>query len=223
MEKPFRLLIVDDVQSHLDLERTFLRRAVCEVLTASTGLEAIRVAHEHRPDLIVLDIEMPEMNGIEATRVLSGTPALSAIPVVIVSGSRRKEEALAAGAREFAHKPLDEDRFLEMVRRFVPVPVRMDARREIRVPCTLVGPGGSLPGLVADVSVSGALVLTGASLAIGDRLHLAFALPGRPPGVEVRGEAYVVRRAESGYGLGFTALSDADRWRLQEFIAETAD
>ena len=56
-----KLLIVDDFVDFLDLERTFLRRADCEIVTASTGLEAIRVAHEEKPDIVVQPYERPNL------------------------------------------------------------------------------------------------------------------------------------------------------------------
>lgn len=223
MDRAITLLIVDDVRAFLDLERTFLRRAVCKILTASTGLEAIKIAHAHRPDLILLDVEMPEMNGIEAARVLKTTPGLSAIPVVMVSGTQRKDEALAAGAREFVAKPLDEERFLDLVRRHVPIRERMDARREVRARCRITADGVGGEGVAADVSVSGLRLETDLNLSLGDRVTVRFPLPYRPPHEEIRADAFVVRLAPGGFGLGFAGLSEADRWRLQEFIAETAD
>ena len=79
------ILLVDDMRSFLDLEATFLSRADCRILTASTGLEAIRVARTEKPDLIVLDIEMPEMNGFEFAEAVRRHPKLRQLPILALS------------------------------------------------------------------------------------------------------------------------------------------
>jgi len=218
-----KLLIVDDVRSFLDLETTFLRRADCQVLTASTGLEAIRVARDAQPDVIVLDVEMPEMNGIEATRILKANPALSRIPVIICSSTQREAESMAAGAQEFVHKPIDEERFLAVVQRHVPLKVRSEPRRGLDAPCRFTKDGVFHDARIGDVSVSGLFLETRALLAIGDDLSLAFQLPLSGGHKEINAEGLVVRAAEGGYGLGFRLISEGDRWLVQEFVAAAAE
>ena len=105
-----KILLVDDMRSFLDLEATFLSRAECHLLTASTGLEAIRVARAEKPDLVVLDIEMPEMNGIQACRILKSDPSTQRIPIIMLTSMQMEEEARRAGAEHFMRKPIDEPR-----------------------------------------------------------------------------------------------------------------
>ncbi len=212
-----KLLIVDDMNSYLDLEKTFLNRAYCELLTASTGLEAIKVAQNSKPDLIVLDVEMPEMNGIEATRILSSTPGLKDIPIVMLSSTERDKESIGAGAKAFYKKPVSQDEFLRMVRRFVPLKVREDPRKPLGVQCGFTCDGNEGRGELADLSVSGALLLSTVDLSIGDKLQLSFKLPG-DEAVEV--VAHVVRTAPPrGYGLGFLAVSGENNESIRKFVA----
>jgi CheY-like chemotaxis protein len=219
-----KLLIVDDMKSFLDLEKTYLRRAECKIHTASTGLEAIKVAQTVHPDLIVLDVEMPEMNGIEAARILAVTPGLRDIPVVVLSSTHREKEALAAGAKEFVRKPLDDAAFLNLVTKYVPLKVRKDPRKELNRPITFLCNGvieGS--GLVVDLSTSGAFITTGHQLAVGDSLSLRFGIPF-PGGLkEIQAEAHVVRDVPpGGYGLGFSDLTEGAKLYIQEFVEDVS-
>jgi CheY-like chemotaxis protein len=215
-----KLLIVDDMKSFLDLERTFLRRAECKIHTASTGLEAIKVAQTVHPDLILLDVEMPEMNGIEATRILSVTPGLKEIPIIIVSSTNRDKEAVAAGAKEFVRKPVDEGTFLHLVTKYVPLKVRKDPRKELNRPatflCNRVVEG---QGLVVDVSISGAFLTTQQALAVGDTLSIRFSIPSQEGLKDIQAEAMVVRLVPpGGFGLGFSDVSEGAKLYIQEFV-----
>lgn len=213
-----KLLIVDDMKSFLDLEKSFLSRAECRILSATTGLEAIKVAQVERPDLIVLDVEMPEMNGVEATRILSNQKDLRDIPVVVVSSTTRRDECLSAGAREFIQKPIDEDQFIDMVRRYVPLQVRKDPRRPLDSPCSLSKEGQSGEGIVADLSVTGLFLKTSMRLAVGDRVHVGFAFPLEGSHKEMQAETMVVRVTPAGFGLRFVDLAEGTRLFVQDFV-----
>lgn len=213
-----KVLIVDDMKPFLDLERTFLRRADCHIFTATTGLEALKVAQKVRPDLVLLDIEMPEMDGVEAARIFAATPALMHIPVVVCSSSDRREEVLAAGAREFVSKPIDEDRFLELVQRYVPLQLRKDLRKNVDSPCELGHRGTTTRCSLFDVSVSGIFVKEGGALNMGERLALRFFIPMERGAKEIRTEGLVVRSTPAGHGIGFTDLSEGARLFIEEFV-----
>ena len=213
-----KLLIVDDMKSFLDLEKSFLCRAECKLLTASTGLEAIKVAQMEKPDLIILDVEMPEMNGIEATRIITSHKELKDIPVVILSSTTRKDEALAAGAREFLNKPLDEDRFLEMVNRYVQLKVRKDERRDLIRPCFFIKDGQSRAGSTLDLSISGIFLKSAEKLDVGDRLTVSFTFPLDGSHKEIHAEGMVVRATERGYGVRFTDISEGARLYIRDYI-----
>ena len=102
-----KILLVDDMRSFLDLEATFLARAEVRILTASTGLEGIRVARAERPDLVVLDIQLPGMDGLEVLARLraaaAAPPPVLALTALAMSGDR--ERILAAGADAYLAKP----------------------------------------------------------------------------------------------------------------------
>jgi adenylate cyclase len=107
---PARILIADDNRDNLDIFRTRLAANGYEILTAVDGEEALRVAREQRPDLILLDIMMPKVDGITVCRRIKTDPALPFIPVVMITAKASSQDvitALEAGADEYLTKPVD--------------------------------------------------------------------------------------------------------------------
>ena len=174
-----KILLVDDMRSFLDLEATFLSRAECQLLTASTGLEAIRVARAEKPDLVVLDIEMPEMNGIQACRILKSDAVTSHIPVIVLTSMQMEDEARRAGANHFLRKPIDEPTFLAEVKRFLPIVERTETRVALDAPVTLWRDGETFEVRLVNLSRTGFYVETGQRHPIGARLEVSFSLPER--------------------------------------------
>ncbi|MCX7830421.1 MAG: response regulator, partial [Acidobacteria bacterium] len=213
-----KLLIVDDMKSFLNLEQTFLRRAECKIFTATTGLEAIKVAELVHPDLILLDIEMPELNGIETTRILQNNKKLKDIPIIIVSSTTRKDEALKAGAKEFLQKPVDENTFLTAILKYAPLRIRKDKRVRLETQCNFALEGSQHKGKTLDVSVSGIFLETDIPLEIGNHLEISFSMPLNGNKKEIKTDAIVVRKAKNGYGLGFFEISEGARIYLEEFV-----
>lgn len=218
-----KLLIVDDMKSFLNLEQTFLRRAECRVYSARTGLEAIKVAELVHPDLILLDIEMPELNGIETTRILQNNNKLKNIPIIIVSSTTRKDEALKAGAKEFLQKPIDENKFLETILKYIPLKIRKDKRVDLITNCNFVFEGGQHKGETRDVSVSGIFLETEIPLEIGSHLEISFSIPLNGNKKEIKSDAIVIRKSQNGYGLGFFEISEGAKIFLEEFIKNVKD
>lgn len=106
-----KILIVDDVATNRIVLRVKLASAYYDALQAASGAEALRIAAECRPDLILLDMQLPDVSGIEVCRWLKADPATRDIPVVMISAfqdSDRRIEALRAGAEDVYWKPLDE-------------------------------------------------------------------------------------------------------------------
>ncbi len=108
-EKVSEILVVDDETVNLELiSAIFIDFPNIKVLTASDGVEAIEILKKHTPDVIVLDIRMPRMNGIEVLHVLKSDSKTSHIPVVVLSGDdKERKNALKSGANDFIPKPFD--------------------------------------------------------------------------------------------------------------------
>jgi PAS domain S-box-containing protein len=114
-----RVLYIEDNLSNLRLiERVLLRRPAVELMTARTGMEGIEMAAQHLPDLILLDLNLPDIDGSEVLPRLQTDPRCSAIPVVVLSAdaiSGQRDRLLRAGASEYLTKPLDVKKFLRIL------------------------------------------------------------------------------------------------------------
>lgn len=114
-----RLLYIEDNQSNLTLVEWILARETdVEMFSAMRGRRGLELAHEHQPDLIVLDLHLPDMAGETVLQCLQADIATRRIPVVVLSGDaseRRIKRLLRLGAREYLTKPLDIPRLLEVI------------------------------------------------------------------------------------------------------------
>lgn len=108
--KLFRILAVDDEPDLLMLLEEHLSQEGYEVLTASTGMQAIAVAREQQPDAILLDVMMPGVSGFDVCNILRDFPETSEIPVIFltaVAETKRKVMGLNLGANDYITKPFD--------------------------------------------------------------------------------------------------------------------
>ncbi|MGQ0465944.1 MAG: response regulator [Sporichthyaceae bacterium] len=113
-----RLLVVDDTPRNVKLLEAVLLPRGYEVLCGTSGEEALEAVAKDRPDLVLLDLLMPGINGHEVCRRLRADPATATLPVIMVtaSGSAEKLEALESGADDFVAKPFDQAELLARVR-----------------------------------------------------------------------------------------------------------
>jgi len=115
-----RVLLVDDYRDALDVWEWYLRSQGYDVLTATNGLEAVRLAETNNPDVIVMDLELPGVSGCEAARRLRASPATTHIPLVAATGyshERQLAEARAAGFERILIKPCDPSQLVEEIER----------------------------------------------------------------------------------------------------------
>jgi DNA-binding response OmpR family regulator len=117
-----KILLVDDADTILMMERMILNRGGYELITAKDGQEAVAKAVAERPDLILLDIVMPRMNGLEALKQLRSQEATKAIPIIMVTtrGEEENVEAgFASGCDDYITKPLNGSEVLAKVRSYL--------------------------------------------------------------------------------------------------------
>jgi twitching motility two-component system response regulator PilH len=104
------ILVVDDSPTETRIFMDALTKAGFRVETAKNGEEGVRFARRHGPDLILMDVVMPVLNGFQATRQLRGDPATAAIPIIIVSSKDQPTDrtwGLRQGAVDYLVKPVD--------------------------------------------------------------------------------------------------------------------
>lgn len=105
-----KILIVDDEAANLELTEALVKQEGFQTYLAQDGEQAVKMVLEVRPDVILMDIVMPKMSGIEATRKIKTSPLSYAIPIIIVTALNTQEEklkAIKAGADDFIGKPFD--------------------------------------------------------------------------------------------------------------------
>jgi two-component system cell cycle response regulator DivK len=116
-----RILVAEDNAVNLELLREMLEGLRCEVVEATNGEQALAKAEETEPDLILLDINMPKMNGYDVLTRLRQNRKFSAVPVLAVTAYAMKEDqqkVLEAGFNGYLPKPIDRTRLLGELRRF---------------------------------------------------------------------------------------------------------
>lgn len=117
-----KILLVDDSATTLMMEQMVLRGQPCDVITAKNGREAIERAASERPDVILLDVVMPEMNGFEACRRIRQEPALRNVPIIMVT-TRGEEQSMQtgfqSGCTDYITKPINGAELLTKVRSYL--------------------------------------------------------------------------------------------------------
>ena len=119
------ILVVDDYEDAAVMYHDFLTFKGFRVITASSGVEALALAQAHKPQLILMDIEMPRMNGTEAMRILRADPTFDHIPIVAFTAHALEFEQQAArnaGFDEVIAKPCLLDQLLVAVERLLATP-----------------------------------------------------------------------------------------------------
>lgn len=118
-----RIMIVDDSPTDVENLRILLQKAGHAVSDVSSGEAAIPKARAEKPDVIIMDVVMPGVNGFQATRTLSKDPATGHIPVIVVSSKNQETDrvwALRQGAKEYLVKPVKEADLLAKINAVLP-------------------------------------------------------------------------------------------------------
>ena len=115
-------LVVEDFEDSRFMMRRLLEMAGYEVLEASDGEQAVKIAFESRPALILMDLSLPKLDGLAATREIRKKKVLRKVPIVAVSAHdspQTRAEALAAGCNEYVTKPIDFDNLNAVLQRYL--------------------------------------------------------------------------------------------------------
>ena len=118
-----RILVVEDHEDNLQILRDLLKSAGYEMLEAGDGAAGIAKAAAEKPDLILMDIQLPVLDGYEATRRIKADPALAKIPIIVVTSyalSGDEGKAKAAGCDAYVTKPYSPRQLLAKIREYLP-------------------------------------------------------------------------------------------------------
>ena len=116
------ILVIEDNELNMKLVRALLKMGkyhVLEAINAETGIQLIR---KHRPDLVLIDIQLPDMDGLRATQIIKGDSTIKDIPVVAITSYAMQgdeQKAIEAGCAGYMSKPIDTRSFVETISQFI--------------------------------------------------------------------------------------------------------
>ncbi len=230
MARP-KILLVDDNRLFLEMEKEFLQPCAVMIYTACDGREALELVRMVRPDLIFMDLHMPEMDGAECCAILKGDPDMKGIPVVMVVTTERDDDLLRcrrAGCDHIVSKPVDRSAFLSAGHRFLSDFDQI----EMRLPClTLVVfrlGKETFYGTSANLSSQGMFVAYDGRVEPDDLVRLNFLVPGsNGKVVEATGRVAWVNGGAplpkpglpKGFGIEFTMVTTEGVCAIAEVLS----
>ncbi len=216
------ILVVDDDADARALAARLLTNEGYRVVTASDGPEGLRLAREHRPLAITLDVLMPQMDGWAVLTSLKSAPELADIPVIMVTMTGDRNLGFALGASDFMTKPIDRGRLLSVLRRYAcqAMPCRVLVVDDDPASRDVLRPVLEAEGWAVDVAADGEEGLRRVAEAPPDLILLDLMMPGIN-GFEVAAELHRNEAWRSIPVVVMTAkdLTDEDRQRLNGLVA----
>ena len=217
-----KILLVDDSQIFLDIQKDFLRFSPVRILTAFNGGDALKIMKSERPDLVVMDVNMPHMDGESCCLAIRKDPELFSTPVILVitkSGQDDMASYRKAGCDAILLKPLQRREYLNNVFALLPVIERREPRVPCRMPVTIETGAGRFQGLSHDLAVNGLYIAADCEVECGNELVLSFKLPTADDKVTViwgrvawrnnAGED-ATKSLPSGFGVEFLEITGQD-------------
>ncbi len=218
------VLIADDLKFFLEIEKSYLQRGGFEVLTATSGEEAVDIAQKRQPNLVLLDLEMPKMDGVAACAAMRKVAVLQATPIIIMSATgtpQNRERCLKAGCTEFVIKPEKPDELLGIVARILSIKKREAKRITVVFNVTGTHASRQVIGQAKDLGEKGLLLETSTAISVGSVLELEFYLPGTRSQVKVKAKVVRAGKTPEGApqaGVEFIDLSQADQEAILDYV-----
>jgi len=227
-----KVLLVDDVELFIELEKTFFRREEVVLLVARNGKEALETTISEQPDLVFMDLYMPEMDGDEACRLIKQRPASRLTPVVMVTHAGKEadqERCRNAGCDEILLKPVNRKQFVDTARHYLGVVERSAPRVEARLSVRYgAGAGQELTDFSLNISTGGLFLETREILPVDSPLKLQFPLPGHSLPVVCLARVAWVNTPENavkssfpaGLGVQFINLPLDELQAIRDFVLQ---
>lgn len=220
-----RLLLVDDGRLFPLIGTSFLKRESFLFDTAQSGPEGLEKARLTKPDLVLLDYEMKEMNGGEVCQKLKSDPDTQHIPVIIL-GSAATEDArgkcLAAGCRAFLLKPIRREDLIRVVEEILNEPQRSYVRISVRIPVTVRIHDQQEDAIVLTLSIAGAFISMPDPPQPGVQFEIMFPTFGIPFDKSIRVEVVWAgkesKQDEFGVGVKFLEIDYLERELLTRYV-----
>jgi two-component system, cell cycle response regulator len=203
-----RVLVVDDILPNIKLLEARLTAEYFDVVSATSGLEAIEIAREGRCDVILLDVMMPGMDGFEVCRRLKSDPLTLHLPVVMVTALDQPADrvrGLMAGADDFLTKPVDEIALIARVRSLSRLKVMLDELRARVMTSATLGLRDAADFMGPDAGAHGRILIVEDRPGLADTLVAALKDLHQVE-VEADAQAALIRLAEGEYDLAIVGL-----------------
>ena len=221
------ILVVDDAAMFRDLQALFLARQG-RVLTAASGKEGLELAHRHRPDVILLDLFMPELDGEAVCRMLRADPLLQDTPVVMLTASQRAEDyerSIRAGANQVLTKPIHRVALIDAVSRYLQSPTpRGMPRVDVATAVRILRAAGECSGTATNLSRGGLFVESSCDATPSEEVALEFSLPESlyvlTPTARVVWRREPGAGVEPGFGARFVRIDGESVRTLSDFVSE---
>lgn len=228
-----KILIADDLNFFLEVQKKMLDQVDCTILTARSGLEALKTIKKEKPQLVLLDYEMPNMNGDKACEIIKNDPRFKDIPIIIISSMatvKVRKDCLDAGADYYMTKPIDQGEFIEAVSKLLKVRSSLYYPRAILRAEVYIRVNKEVKRFLSvDISVTGIFIETHEPLKIDETVTLHFTVP-IPKKRDIRVKSRVSRAVTKketerfgffpGMALEFLNLDLEDRKYIERYIDE---
>jgi CheY-like chemotaxis protein len=227
-----KILLVDDDRTQPAIVEDFFRREQVEIITAENGLQAVALTRIEKPDLVLMDLCMPDGDGDLACKKIKHDPSVKFTPIVMMVDGEAPEDlvrCLEVDCDDVINKPLTRDTLLDVSKRHVKFPGWSGKRAPIKVPVKPISETlRSSVITLADISVGGVFMETNDLLPVGSELDFQFQLNperqlscrGRVSWVKGKGEQ-LKASASTGMGVEFIDIKKLDILSIQAWVTRS--
>ncbi len=229
-----KILLVDDVQFFLEQEKTYFHRGQFDLFLAKNGVEALCIVREKRPDLVFMDLYMPEMDGDECCHAIKSDEELCKIPVIMVTKGVSEEDferSWRSGCDDIIVKPINRHYFMTITKKYLNIQFRTIPRFIARL---RISYGENSEKFLTDYSINlstgGVFIETSEYLAVDTILSIEFILPESERTICCKGRVAWLNRPDelsnpslpAGMGLQFLDISLEDMNAVRQYIKKEA-
>ena len=225
-----KLLIVDDVQLFTQLQKTLLNRQDFTLFTARSGHEALYRAREDKPDLILLDLYMPDINGYDVCRELKNDPETEHIPIMIITtddADEFREMCHEAGCDGYLTKPIRKDTLIPAIENHLQIPPRRHDRIRTQIPCTIEDEDGPREGVIRTLTPNGAFIEADPPPVAGDIIKVEFVMDDEGTSMTLQAAVRWVRDGgesePDGGGCEFIGLQNEDIILIKNYLVPRSE